>query len=76
MAVNIHSSSHDLSRDTYGAVGRFGRKLLANVASFQRNVQMARMTATLSGLTDAQLSEVGIARCDIPAYAERLMETS
>lgn len=78
MAVNVHSSSHSIPHDAEasGGLGGFGRKLLASVASFLRSVQMARMISTLSGMTDTQLAEIGIARRDIPAYAERLMETS
>lgn len=78
MAVNVHSSSHSIHHSGNASTGLagFGRKLLANAGLFMRSVQMARMTATLSGMSDAQLEQIGIARTDIPAYAERLMETS
>ncbi len=36
--------------------------------------QVARMRCVLGELSDTQLSEIGIARKDIPAYSRKLVE--
>lgn len=38
--------------------------------------QTARMMQILCGLGDRQLAEIGIERCDIPNYAERLISSA
>tara|TARA_R110002124_G_scaffold104370_10_gene254327 strand:- start:10215 stop:10589 length:375 start_codon:yes stop_codon:yes gene_type:complete len=38
-------------------------------------MQTARMMHILSGFGDKQLAEIGIERCDIPSYAERLVSS-
>lgn len=55
------------------AMARFVRHVLAKAKSSLHAVQMARMLSTLSGMSDRQLAQIGIARSDIPRYAKTLM---
>lgn len=41
-----------------------------------RIFQTAKMMQILCGLGDRQLAEIGIERCDIPSYAERLISSA
>ena len=55
------------------AVVRFGRGAWANTRSAVKALQMGRMMATLSSMSDQQLAQIGISRSDIPQYAKTLM---
>lgn len=46
---------------------------LGGLQSGLRSLQHARMMSTLSRMSDAQLTRIGITRSDIPRYADSLM---
>ena len=51
---------------------RFRIKIGMSTRSALKPLQTARMISTLSNMNDAQLSQVGISRPEIPKYAEQL----
>lgn len=69
---------HGQTAITYStAVSRFlaqsGSGFAATAKSFLRSMQMARMMSRLANISDPQLAAIGIARSQIPQYAEKLM---
>ncbi|OBY25591.1 hypothetical protein A9D60_21590 [Leisingera sp. JC1] len=50
-----------------------GSKALITARSVVRTLQTARMISVLAGMSDQQLTGIGISRSNIPRYAERLI---
>lgn len=66
-------AAFDTTRTTYGSTGLFGRigALVATVAGAFAAWNDARATRNaLSGLTDRELADIGMSRCDIENIAK------
>ncbi len=50
-----------------------GVNLKSRFARFMQKWRLVRMHQALSQMSEAQLAEIGIARRDIPQYAEKLI---
>ena len=69
--INRHAIT--ASATTSGFLTDLGAKTLASVKSTLRALQTARMMSVLASMSDAQLAQIGIARCEIPRHAEKLI---
>ncbi len=69
--INRHAIT--ASATTSGFLTDLGAKTLASVKSTLRALQTARMMSVLASMSDAQLAQIGITRCEIPRHAEKLI---
>ncbi len=58
----------------FGLLVRGGRSVLKGAHTFLISLQVARMMATLSNMSDHQLAQIGINRSEISDYAEKLVK--
>ncbi|MFX0544061.1 hypothetical protein ACEWPL_000760 [Roseovarius sp. S1116L3] len=86
MAISIKRGAAELRRPTASALripewscalgavmARTGAGAMRWTMSFMWTVQLSRVTKVLAEMNDRQLAAIGIARSDIPKYAESLM---
>lgn len=55
------------------SVAGFGVKAMTKANGALRSLQMGRMMAILSNMSDQQLAQIGVTRPDIPQYAKELI---
>ena len=59
--------------NTSWTLKRFGSKFMETARTALKGIQLGRMMSILSNMSDTQLAELGLARADIPQYAEKLL---
>lgn len=67
------ATGHAGKISAFSVLARLPIAALRGFQSGLRSLQHARMMSTLSRMSDAQLTRIGITRSDIPRYADSLM---